>query len=92
MKKQIKLLIQVFLVVVFCFCSVNLIARKVDLAKTDEEISEKRDQTRTEELHNDELEDMLSEENEEDLYRLIAEQDLNLAERDEKIYKKVPKN
>lgn len=92
MRKKIKFLIQVFLIVVLCFCSVNFVAKRIDIAKKDAEIAAAKERVREQELRNGELEDVLSEENEADFYREKAEDNLGYGDRDEKIYKLVPRS
>ena len=92
MRKKIKFLIQVFLVVVLCFFSVNFVAKRVDIAKKEAEIAATKEQLREQELRNGELEDILSEENKADFYREKAEDNLGYGESDEKVYKLIPRN
>lgn len=89
MRKRFKRLIQVFLIVVFAVCLTNFVVKKVDIAKKDAEIDSIERQIRDQKLKNGELEDILSEENEEDFYRNQAEDNLGYGYPNEKIYQDI---
>lgn len=82
-------MIQVFLIVVFAVCLTNFVVKKVDIAKKDAEIDSIERQIRDQKLKNGELEDILSEENEEDFYRNQAEDNLGYGYPNEKIYQDI---
>lgn len=89
MHKRIKQLIQIFLIVVFAVCLTNFVAKKIDIAKKDAEIDAINQQIRDQKLKNGELEDILSEENEEDFYRNQAEDNLGYGYPNEKVYQDI---
>ncbi len=89
MRKRIKRLIQVFLIVVFAVCLTNFVVKKIDIAKKDAEIDAITEQIRQQKLKNGELEDILSEENEEDFYRNQAEDNLGYGYPNEKVYQDI---
>lgn len=89
MRKQFKRLIQVFLIVVFAVCLTNFVIKKIDIAKKDAEIEAVTQQIRDQKLKNGELEDILSEENEEDFYRNQAEDNLGYGYPNEKVYQDI---
>lgn len=89
MRKRIKQLIQIFLIAVFAVCLTNFVVKKVDIAKKDAEIDEITRQIREQKLKNGELEDILSEENEEDFYRNHAEDNLGYGYPNEKVYQDI---
>lgn len=78
-----------FLIVVFAVCLTNFVVKKVDIAKKDAEIDSIERQIRDQKLKNGELEDILSEENEEDFYRNQAEDNLGYGYPNEKIYQDI---
>ncbi|MBO5247966.1 MAG: septum formation initiator family protein [Clostridia bacterium] len=84
-----KQLIQIFLIAVFAVCLMNFVVKKIDIAKKDAEIDAITQQIRDQKLKNGELEDILSEENEEDFYRNQAEDNLGYGYPNEKIYQDI---
>ena len=89
MRKRMKQLIQIFLIAVFAVCLMNFVVKKIDIAKKDAEIDAITQQIRDQKLKNGELEDILSEENEEDFYRNQAEDNLGYGYPNEKIYQDI---
>lgn len=89
MRKRMKQLIQIFLIAVFVVCLTNFVVKKIDIAKKDAEIDDISRQIRDQKLKNGELEDILSEENEEDFYRNQAEDNLGYGYPNEKIYQDI---
>lgn len=89
MHKRIKQLFQIFLIVVFVVCLTNFVVKKIDIAKKDAEIDSIARQKREQILRNGELEDILSEENQEDFYRNQAEDNLGYGYPNEKIYQDI---
>ena len=89
MHKRIKQLIRIFLVMLLAVFLTNFIVKKVNLAKTDEEIGVVNQNTRDQTLRNEELNDILSEENQEDFYRNQAEDKLGYGYPNEKVYQDI---
>ena len=79
-----------FLIIVFAVCLTNFVVKKIGLAKIDAEVASKQQQIREQQLKNGELQDILSEENEEDFYRNLAEDNLEYGDRDEIVYRVQP--
>lgn len=90
MRKLFKRWVQVFLIIVFAVCLTNFVVKKIGLAKIDAEVASKQQQIREQQLKNGELQDILSEENEEDFYRNLAEDNLEYGDRDEIVYRVQP--
>ena len=88
--KRIKHLLLIVLIAVFAGILVNVVSSFVNNAKTDAQIADVKDQIRQTRLKNGEYEDILSEENEEDFYRALAEDNLGYGEPNEKVYESVP--
>ena len=74
----------------FAVCLTNFVVKKIGLAKIDAEVASKQQQIREQQLKNGELQDILSEENEEDFYRNLAEDNLEYGDRDEIVYRVQP--
>jgi hypothetical protein len=87
--KRIKQLFQIFLIAAFVVCLTNFVVKKIDIAKKDAEIDAIARQKREQILRNGELEDILSEENQEDFYRNQAEDNLGYGYPNEKIYQDI---
>ena len=88
--KRIKHLLLIVLIVTFVGSLVNVVTLFVNNAKTDAQIAGVKEQIRQTKLKNGEYEDILSEENEEDFYRGLAEDNLGYGEPNEKVYESVP--
>lgn len=89
MPKRVKQFVRIFLVVVFAVCLTNFVVKKIDIAKKDAEIEAISRKIREQKLKNGELEDILSEENEEDFYRNQAEDNLGYGYSNEKVYQDI---
>ena len=84
-----KRLIQIFLIVVLVVCLVNFVVKKIDIAETESQNAQIREQIREQELKNGELQDILADENIDDFYRGLAEDNLGYGMADEKIYQDI---
>lgn len=89
MRKQVKRLMQIFLIVVLVVCLVNFVVKKIDIAETESQNAQIREQIREQELKNGELQDILADENIDDFYRGLAEDNLGYGMADEKIYQDI---
>lgn len=80
---------QIFLIVVLVVCLVNFVVKKIDIAETESQNAQIREQIREQELKNGELQDILADENIDDFYRGLAEDNLGYGMADEKIYQDI---
>ena len=82
-------MILIFLIVVLVVCLVNFVVKKIDIAETESQNAQIREQIREQELKNGELQDILADENIDDFYRGLAEDNLGYGMSNEKIYQDI---
>lgn len=85
MKKFLNLIAILILGSVLAVSISTVLGRLVIIAKTEEQIENIRQEIKDQQIQNDELSDVLSDENKDDFYRRLAE-DLGYGYIDEKIY------
>jgi|GEM_PF-3058577 len=68
------------------FALINFLFMRLDISKTDLNIKEIQNQIKDQKLKNNELTSILTDENIDDFYRIVAENDLGYGSYDEKVY------
>ena len=81
-----KTFIRIVLIAVLAVSVCSLIIMRMDISNTNREMSDINDKIKKQTLRNNELEDLLSEENEEDFYKDAAEKNFGYGKSDEKVY------
>ncbi len=84
--RKSRLVVTLILAAIFVGTSVQVIQRRISIARTDAELERMEELIRLQKMKNSEYSDILSEDNIEDFYKNIAEDSLGYGFNDEKIY------